>query len=242
MWNDGSPHFLSGLTEAYLQMRRDSTFYSVGVERLPLEVARLTLPFTIEPVDALGGRGGLPGVRALWYPDEATRLRLALFEFEGSIAPLVSFRRQFATFEVEGHAAVLGGRTALGLGASGLLGRLVVYGETWTLTAPADWRYALGLSGSVKGGIWTLEAAYASTLPGLPPRHQVAAQLSQQLRDDLSWRLTAWLFPDPDALRSQATVEFTRVFDALEFSLLLGGRFGPEPPVGLIRTVLRLSF
>lgn len=241
-WYDGTTHVTAGVTEAYLQLRHDSTIFSAGIERLPLEVARLTLPFSIEPVDALGVRGGLAGIRSIWYPDDATRLRLALVGFGGGVAPIVSLRRQFAAFEVEGHAAVLGGRTALGLGASGLLGRLVVYGEIWALTAPVDWRYSVGLSGSVKGGFWTVEAAYASVLPGLPPRRQVAAQLAQQLSDDLSWRLTVRAFPDPDAVRTQAGVEFTRTFAATELTLLLGGQFGPEPPQGLIRTVLRISF
>ncbi len=242
VWGDGTTHFISGVTEAYFEFRRDSALFSAGIERLPLEMARLTLPFSIEPVDALATRGGLPGIRAVWYPDDATRLRLGLVGVEDRIAPVFSLRRQFDTFEVEGHAAVLGERTALGLGASGLLGRLVVYGEIWALTAPADWRYAVGLSGLITDGLWTLEAAYASALPGLPPRHQVAAQLSQRLRDDLAWGLTARLFPDPDALRSQSSVEFTWTLNAYEFTLLLGGQFGPEPPQGIVRTALRISF
>lgn len=242
VWNDGSAHFISGLTEAYLLFRGGSTLLSAGVERIPLEVGRLTLPFSIEPVDALGERSGLAGMRVIWYPDESTRLRLALVEHQESFTPLLSVRRQFPAFELEGHILGFDGRTALALGASGLAGRVVMYGEIWALTSPQDWRYAFGVSGSIRGGIWTVETGYASVLPGHPPRHQVAAQLAQQLWDNQSLSLTGRLFWDPDAVRSQAGAEYTRTFNDYELKVLVGGQFGPEPAQGTIETVLRIFF
>ncbi len=243
VWSDGSSlRFIAGLTEAYLRTTSGRLEVSAGVERLPLEVGRLTLPFTVEPVDALGERSGVLGLRATWYPNDATRLRLAAFEYNGGVAPLLSARRQFGGYELEGHALAWGDRSALGLGGSGLLGNLVVYGELWAFTTPAEWRYAAGVSGSIKNGIWTVEGAYAAPLPGGPPRHQVAAQVSRQLGPDFSWSLTGQVFFDADALREQASVEFVRTFPDYEFSVTLAGQFGPLPPVGIITASLSMSF
>ncbi len=241
VWGDGSTHVISGVTEAYLELRGTSPLISVGIERLPLEVARLTLPFAVEPVDALGRRGGLPGLRASWFPDDATRLRLALAAVEGRFAPVFSLRRQFVTFEAEGHAAVLGGRTALGLGASGLVGRLVLYGEAWALTAPTEGRYAVGVSGALPRGLWTVEVGYAAALPGQPPRQQAAAQLVRRVDDVSSWSLTVRAFPGADGAGTLASGEYTRTFGAHELTVLVGGLFGPGGAQGFMQTTVRIG-
>ncbi len=241
VWGDGGTHVVSGVTEAYLRLRGNSPLVSVGVERLPLEVARLTLPFSVEPVDALGRRGGVPGLRASWFPDDATRLRLALAAVDGRFASVLSLRRQFATFEMEGHAAVLGGRTALGLGASGLVGRFVLYGEAWALTVPTEGRYALGVSGALPRGVWTVEAGYAAWLPGQPPRQQAAAQLVRRVDDFSSWTLTVRTFPDADGSGGLVSGEYTRAFGAHELAVLVGGLFGPGVAQGFVQTTVRLG-
>ncbi len=243
VWSDGSAsHLIPGLTEAYLRTQAGRLELSAGVERLPLEVGRLTLPFTVEPVDALGQRSGVLGLRATWYPNDATRLRLAAFEYNDVVAPLLSARRQFGAYELEGHALALGGRTALGLGGSGLLGNLVVYGELWALTVPAEWRYAVGVSGSIRNGIWTLEAGYAAPLPGQPLRHQVAGKISRQVAPDFTLSMGGQVFFDTDMLREQASMEFVRSFPDYEFTLTLAGQFGPSPPQGIISASLRTTF
>lgn len=241
VWGDGGTQTIAGITEAYLRWPTGTVTWSAGVERLPLEVGRLTLPFSVEPVDALGLRAGRLGVRAVWYPDDATRVRLGAFDFDGAVVPLLSVRRQFSGFELEAHTLSWSGRTALGLGGSGLAGSLVVYGEVWTLTAPTEWRYALGASGSVRNGIWTLEAGDTSARPGAARRRQVAAQIAGRAGPDLSWSLTGRGFFDADAVRTQASLELVRTWGRYEFTLTVGGEFGPQPPAGLIGAVLRIS-
>jgi hypothetical protein len=62
------------------------------------------VPFLIEPTDVLGRRQGRPGARLHWYPDQDTRLRLALLEHDGRVWPAASLRRAFGSFEAEAHA------------------------------------------------------------------------------------------------------------------------------------------
>ncbi len=232
-----------GLTEAYWERRRPQLDLRFGVERIPLETARLTLPFSIEPVDILGTRLGRLGARLLWYPDQATRVRLALLEDGGRLLPAVSVRREFTSFEIEGHALAFGlGRTAYGMGASGLLGDLVVYGELWRLTAPSEARYAAGLSGGIKDGLWTLEAGYAAVLPGALPRLQLAGQVLRRFGEDLTVTGTAQVFFDPDAYRGQATVELSKIVGNATYGISLSALVGPEPTQGIITATYRLSF
>src|SRR3990170_115269 len=47
---------------------------------LPFDTARLMIPFSVEEVDVLGTRLGLTGVRLLWNPDSATRVRGVLLD------------------------------------------------------------------------------------------------------------------------------------------------------------------
>lgn len=242
IWGDGTTtQFIPGVTEAYVRRQSAQAEVSAGVERLPLEVGRLTIPFSVEPVDALGLHAGVPGIRVALYPDNATRLRLAAFEQDGLVRSLVSLRRQFATFEVEGHAVMLGRRTAIGLGGSGLVRSLVLYGEVWVLSAPAEWRYAVGVSGSIPNGLWTLEGGYAAPLPGQVPRHQLAAELTRQASPEIAWSISARAFFDADGVRGQAGIELVRSFASGDLTLTLAGQFGPGAPQAIVGAAIRLS-
>src|SRR3989304_3937036 len=165
----------------------------------------------------LGPARHASGAPLIWNPDSATRVRGALLEDSGALRPALSIRRQFPSFELEGHALTLsGGRTAFGLGGSGLVGRFVLYGEAWTLTAPSEARYAVGISGSIPNGIWTLEAgngaaaAVGQVIPDAGVRPQVAGQIAYRRSDELSITGTVRVLSAPDALRSQLTVQGTR--------------------------------
>lgn len=240
---DGGSPGSWGLTEAYLQYRRPPFDFRVGVERVPLETARLILPFAIEPVDVLGTRLGRLGVRLAWFPDAATRVRVALMEDGGRLLPAASVRREFSTFEVEAHAlSVGGGRTAYGLGASGLAGDLVVYGEVWSLNLPAESRYAVGVSGSIRDGIWTIEGGYGAPQPGYAPRRQLAGQIAYRLTEELTLTGTARAFADRDAWRGQATLQLSRVRGNTEYLVSLSALVGPEPVQGIITATVSFSF
>ena len=246
---NGSPQWSWGVTEAYVQHRRGPFDLRVGVERLPLETARLMIPFAVEPVDILGTRLGLTGVRLLWNPDPATRIRGALLEDAGALRPALSIRRQFPFFELEGHALTLSGaRTAFGFGGSGLAGSLVVYGEAWTLTSPSEARYAVGISGSIPNGIWTLEAGRASAaavgqvIPDAGVRPQVAGQIAYRLSEEFSVTGTARVLADPGAVRSQLTVQVTRTAGNTDYSMSLTSLLGPEPQRGIITATINYAF
>ena len=238
-----------GVTEGYVQHRRGPFDLRLGVERLPLETARLMIPFSVEDTDVLGTRLGRAGVRLIWTPDPATRIRAALFEQSGGIFPALSLRRQFASFELEGHAVRLpAGRTALGLGGSGLVGRLVVYGEAWMLTAPSDARYAVGVSGSIPNGIWMLEAgtaaaaAVARLIPDAGVRPQVAGQIAYRVTEEFSVTATARVLSDPDALRSQLTLQLARSVGNADYSVSLTSLLGPEPRRDILTATVSYSF
>jgi hypothetical protein len=242
----------SGLTEAYVERRSPRFDLQVGVERLPLETARLAVPFLIEPVDNLGTRQGLLGARLNWYPDRATRLRVALLDDAGRVHPAASLRRAFGSFEVEAHALGFGvGRTALGVGASGLAHNLVVYGEVWALTAPSDTRYAAGISGSIPDGLWTVEISRGQALVGAlarlqlaeaPVRLQLAGQVVRRFGEDFTVTGTASVFSTPDPYRALATVELTKTAGDATYTLALGAVVGPQPVQGVIATSIRLAF
>ena len=240
---DGPSQSSTGLTEAYLQYRRLPFDLRVGVERMPLETARLTLPFSIEPVDVVGNRLGWLGARLLWYPNPSTRVRLALIEDAGRMLPAASLRHEFPSFEVEAHVlSISGARTAYGAGVSGLVGDLVVYGELWTLTSPSESRYALGVSGSFADGIWTIEGGYAAALPGAAPRLQLAGQIAYRLTEDLTVTGTSRIFSDPDALRGQAVLQLSWAAGNTEYSVSLATLLGPEPMQGVITAGVSVSF
>ncbi len=181
----------AGLSELYVLYRENELDVSAGLERLPLEVARLSLPYSLEALSPLGNRLGRWGARISWSP-EATRLRLALLEDAGQLLPVLSLRREFGGSELEAHA-LYPTRWVLGLGGSGTVAGLVLYGEGWLLLNPLETRYALGLSGSLDEGLWTLEGGYATTLPLLPASHFLSGQWIIPQGEEASWSLTAYL-------------------------------------------------
>jgi len=147
-----------GLTEAYARFTEGAFDVSAGLERLPLEYARLSLPFSVERTLRRGVRQGVPGARVLWYPGDY-RVRAALL-YRDALISLVSVKRAFGDFELEGFA-LYRERAVFGAGGSGLVGDLVVYGEGWLLTAPVEARGALGVTGYLGDSLWTLEGSYA---------------------------------------------------------------------------------
>lgn len=212
----------AGLTELYALYREGELDVSVGLERLPLEVARLSLPFSLEPVGPLGNRQGRWGVRVSWNP-EATRLRLAVLEGAGRLVPVLSLRGEFSDFELEAHA-LYPSRPVLGLGGSGTLAGLVVYGEGWLLLSPLEARYMLGLSGSLGQSLWTLEGGYAGTLPG----HFVAGQWILPQGEETRWSLGTYLWW-AHALQAQLSTAYSYALSNYEFSVTLAAQFGPQP-------------
>ena len=153
-----------GLTEAYALYHLDTVDVSAGVERLPLETARLSVPFRLEPLGELGQPLGLVSARASVFLGDWRLRPAAVYRYQDEQAGAVlSVRREFSSFDLEAHALYLDG-FAVGLGGSGLLGELVLYGEVWLLSGPWDGRTALGLSGFWDNALWTVEAAYG---PGL---------------------------------------------------------------------------
>lgn len=184
------PTWEPGLTEAYVLLREGPIDASAGLERLPLETARLTVPFQLDPVAADGTRRGLWGARVSAYVG-ALRLRGVGFlrspGMGGGSAPddlgaALSARLDLTSAQVEAHAVYLGA-PAFGVGASGTVGRTVVYGEAWLVAEPWRGRGALGASGYLGDALWTLEAAYAppATAPGLDAAPRLAAQVDVPL-------------------------------------------------------------
>lgn len=176
-----------GLTEVYILWRGDSVDVSVGIERLPLEAARLNIPYSIEPRASTGLPRGLPGARASLFVGP-WRVRSAIIYRAPHPGLVASVRHNFSSFELEVHTLYLDSFAA-GLSGSGLVGPLVLYGEAWLLTSPFDGRGALGLSGSLDNALWTLEAAYSPPLvaPEAAPLPQVAGQLNLPVGD--AWSL-----------------------------------------------------
>jgi hypothetical protein len=220
----------AGLTELYALYREGELDFSAGLERLPLEVARLTLPYSLEPVGPLGHRRGRWGLRLSWNP-EATRLRLAVLEEAGQLVPVLSLRREFGGFELEAHA-LYRAKAVLGLGGSGTVAGVVVYGEGWLLFNPSEARYALGLSGSLGEGVWTLEGGYASLPLLLPLGPFLAGQWAVPLGEEALWNLSAYLLLD-GPVRPALSARYTQSRPDAELSLTLHLQLGPTPALGL---------
>jgi len=210
---------------------------SLGLARLPLEYARLSLPFSLEPTGRFGQRQGVPGVQLTWYADD-WRLRGALVYRQG-LVPLLSLRRSFGGFELEAHA-LYAEHPVFGLGGSGLIGDLVIYGEGWLLLTPLEARGALGLTGFWEDALWTLEAAWlppAEKLfslrsdPLLAARPVVLGQLALPLGEAGSLSLFASGAFDPDALRFTVLASYSHLEAEREVSASLRAHLGPEPPV-----------
>lgn len=229
-----------GLTEAYALVRQGKLDLSVGVERLPLEVARLSVPFSVETRNARGLPEGVPGVRALWYPDLLSvswRVRGALLYtgrdtlFWDALTPLLSVRGSFEGFELEATALytqTLGaGSLVTGLGGSGLLGETVLYGEAWLLTNPLEARGALGASGYLGDRLWTLEAAYTAPPPSTAPAPQLAGQLTLWQDEAASLAGTVRLLWADD-LQVQPTLTYSAMSRDEELTLTAGGSLSEQ--------------
>ena len=222
-----------GLTELYASTSLGNVEISAGRERLALEYARATLPFTVEEVGERGVRLGVPGVRVTWFPEDY-RVRGAVFYRDG-VVPLVNVRRTFGAFELEA-TALYQNRFIAGLGGSGSVGDLVVYGEGWLLTDPLGARGALGVTGYLGDRLWTLEGAYAPLEPDAlapdlgPAAARVAGQLTLLQDADSSLQLDARMgFPDT-GVEVIPTLSYTALSDQ-ELTATLGGRFGEAASV-----------
>ena len=206
------PTWEPGLSEAFVLLREGPIDASLGLERLPLETARLTVPLPLDPVAADGTRRGLWGARVSAYVG-ALRLRGAGFLLPPSrggsgklgasdVGAAFSARLDLTAAQLEAHALTLEA-PAFGVSASGTVARTVVYGEAWLLTGPWRGRAALGASGYLGDALWTLEAAYAppANAPGLDAAPQLAAQLDVPLTngDSLHTVAGAGLVEDPAA-------------------------------------------
>ncbi len=224
----------AGLTELYLLYRRGELDLSAGLERLPLEVARLSLPYSLEPLSPLGTRQGRWGARVGWNP-EATRVRLAVLEDAGRLVPILSLRREFAEFELEAHA-LHPAQWVVGLGGSGTVAGVVVYGEGWLFLNPLEARYALGLSGHLGEGLWTLEGGYA-TLPFRPASLFLAGQWAMPQGEEARWSLSAYLLPD-NPWQAQLGASYAYALPNAELSASLA-LLGPQPWALVLRLALR---
>lgn len=194
------PAWEPGLTEAFALVREGPVDVSAGLERLPLETARLTVPFQIEPLAADGTRRGLWGARVAAYTGPL-RLRAAGFLVPpglpgdtaagwGDVGGALSVRADLTSAQLEAHVLYLRA-PAFGASASGTVGETVLYGEAWLLAGPWSGRGALGasgylgtaLGGALSDALWTLEAAYAPppAAPALDALPQLAAQLDAPL-------------------------------------------------------------
>ncbi len=176
------------VSDALVRYRWRDLEVSAGLERLPLETARLSLPYAVGAPPSGGVRSGVPGLRLRWF-SERTETRLAAFYADGGPAGAVSLRRELERAELEGHLVVSGDRAALGMSGSGLLGATVLYGEVWLLTGPLEPRAALGATGAFGGVHWTLEAAYLVPPGGQCARPTVAAVLAGRAAEHVDWRV-----------------------------------------------------
>ena len=234
------------LTEAYVVTPLDSFELSAGVERLPLEYARLTLPFNVERVNRRGVRLGVPGVRAVLYADPY-RVRGAVF-YEDVLTPLVSVRRSFRAFELEVTALYRDGFVA-GLGGSGAVGDLVVYGEGWFLMNSANVRGALGVTGFLGSRLWTVEAAYAPLITEafergedlLPAAPRLAGQIALLQGEDSSLELDARVGLPGTGFDITPTLSYTALGDQ-ELTAVLGARFGETPTAVSLSVSVRSFF
>jgi hypothetical protein len=162
-----------GFTELYGKYEFGELDFSVGLERLPLETARLTVPFSlgefssddVSAEDPKGSQRGILGARVLWYPGDY-RFRLASYYNDEQFGVALSAKRFFGEFELEA-TAIYDDNFTFGLNGSGLLGDVVIYGETWLLLnelitdgTETSVRGLLGATGYLWDGAWTLEAGY----------------------------------------------------------------------------------
>ena len=233
-----------GFTELYAATSFGDIELSAGRERLALEYARVTLPFAVEEINNRGVRLGVPGVRAVWYP-ENYRVRGALF-YRNTLIPLVNVRRTFGTFELEA-TALYQDRFVAGLGGSGSVGDLVVYGEGWLLTDPFRARAAFGVTGYLGARLWTLEAAYAPLEPDAlapelsPAAFRAAGQITLLQDEDSNLDLDARVgFPET-GVEFTPTLSYTALGEQ-ELTATLRGRFSETVTVLSLNLGIRSFF
>ncbi|MGL4609076.1 MAG: hypothetical protein ACRCYY_05235 [Trueperaceae bacterium] len=185
-----------GLTELYGRYEIGDFDFSVGLERLPLETARLSIPFSlgetssedVSAADPKGLQSGLLSARVLWYPGDY-RFRVASFykADDERFGVTVSAKRFFGEFELEA-TGIYDEHFTVGLNGSGLFGDVVVYGETWLLLnepvadkAETSFRGLLGATGYFGDNLWILEAGYFPSLatPSSYPQLLAQYQISQ---------------------------------------------------------------
>lgn len=192
-----------GLTELYGRYQVEEFDISGGFERLPLETARLSVPFSLSEVSSenvsadspKGSLAGLWGARALWYPGDY-RFRLAGFyrTDDEQFGVALSAKRFFGEFELEA-TGIYDNHLTFGLNGSGLIGDVVVYGETWLLLntpvangTETTFRGLLGATGYLGDSLWVLEAGYFPSFGSTSSYPQILAQW-QLLQDNTTWSL-----------------------------------------------------
>lgn len=235
-----------GVSEVFALYRTGDVDVSAGLERLPLETARLSVPFRIEPAGRTGEPQGLLGARAgIFLDDWRVRPAVVYRHQDDKLGGVMGVRRAFGDFELEAHVLYLDGFAA-GVGGSGLLGDIVLFGEGWLLTDTDGWegRGALGLSGFWGDLLWTAEAAYAPGPGGEgAPYPQLLGQFSLPQGDKGSWSLTTGIglidsvTTNASALRASGNLSYTHserdhrlstglLVDHSETATLIGFRFG----------------
>lgn len=228
------------LEEAYVAWRQGGWIVSAGRERLPLEVARLSLPYSIEPVTEGGLRVGLWGVR-LTRSAGPTRLRVAAVEdprHEGHVMPVASLRWQVGAIDLEGHTLLPADvdQITAGVTASGLVGDVVAYGELWQ---GSGWRYVGGLSGFSGDTLWTIEAGRAQVASDPRARRLVGAQFAWQQDAEVAWTVAPYAFFDEDGLRVQVNVDRAFATGSHEWRLFASATLGPESPTWMAGAAYR---
>lgn len=249
-----------GLTEAFALTTVGATDVSAGIERLPLETARLGVPFGIESVDAQGVRRGVPGVRVEHYQGD-WRWRAAVFQDPRSdrATPLFSARRTFEGFDLEAHA-LYPGEAIFGVGGSGVVGRLVVYGEAWLLSDPLEARAVLGATGTWSDGGWTVEVGYFPpggdlvAVGGDPPTPLPSPASHPTVTGQWAWTLDAFgdrsvaftasadLDVDTDAVNARVNAVYTATHGEGLVTVNVGGAFGPGGPAVSLGTSVRTFY
>jgi hypothetical protein len=244
-----------GLSEAYGLTSQGAFDVSAGLERLPLEYARLSVPLNLEPVLAENVRRGLLGARANYFSGDY-RARGGLFYdgfYSGSsdeLGGFASVRRSFGEFELEGFG-VYAGEPIVGVGGSGIvqglgfLEDIVVYGEAWWLFDSRQARATFGATGNPSFGAWTLELAYL--VPGLgsvkfegaddgagnvlttDPRPAVLAQIDWPIDSEHSLTVSGASFFDDDGTRGQVSVIYSNLGFDDQLTASVTVLEGPEP-------------
>lgn len=188
-----------GLTEVYAKYQVGEFDLSAGFERVPLETARLSIPFSLSEVgrdvSAASPKGlaeGIWSARVLWYPGEY-RFRLVGFyrDEDDQFGLTLSAKRFFGDFELEA-TAIYDDHLTFGVNGSGLLGDIVLYGETWLLLnspiTDGTQRGLLGATGYWGDSLWTLEAGFFPNLGSTDSFPQLLGQW-QLPQGNTTWSL-----------------------------------------------------